>query len=239
MKTIALLCVQTNPSSAKLLENRMGLLRFNTIANVPVHYDRYHADSGFGYGTRGKPFRPQASATFIRTLDQCFGELFQICPFGIAEVITSAGAFVDKPGFHGLGRAFDLDGIFWPDQDLVAIEYPSKPFLYLAIESILRRHFGTVLAYNYNADHRDHFHLDNGSAVRFDRMSKSRVEYLQAAMTFVHGDAVEVDGVWGPSTDKALRRTLNDLGLSGGLSSKTTWLKFLEDTSKLAFAMST
>lgn len=212
----------------------MTLITFTTIAGVPVHYDRYDRSSGFGYGTRGKPFRPRATRKMIASLDDCFNEMFKIPALGKAEVITSAGAFVDKPGYHGKGQAFDLDGIFWAQEELVAIQYLQKPHLYLAVESIIRKHFGTVLAYNYNAAHQDHFHLDTGTAVGFQKMSKSRVEYLQASLLYVHGYQIGVDGVWGPSTDATVKAALQDLGINGNLGMTNTWAEYLTLTASRA-----
>lgn len=213
----------------------MALQNFTSLSGVPVHYDRYSVESGFGYGTRGKPFKPRATAKMVKTLERCFTEIFQESPFGPAETITSAGAYVSKPGQHGKGQAFDLDGIFWGERELIAIEYPKKPHLYLAVESIIRRHFGTVLNYNYNLAHRDHFHLDLGSSVKFERMSKSRVEYLQASMFYVHGFQVGIDGVWGPETLEVSTAVLKTLGFSGGLSNTGTWLLYLKETAKMGF----
>lgn len=215
----------------------MALQTFTTLAGAPVHYDRFPAETGFGYGTRGKPFQPRATAAMIATLESCFRDVFAQSPFGSGEVITSAGAHVVKPGFHGSGQAFDLDGIFWSAKQLIAIEYPSKPHLYLAIESILRQHFGTVLAYNYNPDHRDHFHMDLGTAIGFQKMSKSRVEYLQASLFYVHGHPVRIDGVWGPSTEGFTKLALSELGLSGSLSTKAVWIGYLQQTASRAFAL--
>lgn len=215
----------------------MGLQTFKQLARVPVHYDRYPTESGAGYGTRGKPFSPRATERMVEALGKCFADIFKQAPFGAGEVITSAGAYVDKPGHHGRGEAFDLDGIFWKDIHLVAIEYPAKPHLYLAVESILRQHFGTVLAYNYNLDHRDHFHMDLGTPVGFQKMSKSRVEYLQASLLYVHGFQVDVDGVWGPSTEQVVKAALADLGLKGVLTNKQVWVDYLKATTPRAFAL--
>jgi hypothetical protein len=215
----------------------MALQVFSHLVGVPVHYDRYDASSGYGYGTRGKPFKPRATPKMIAALQACFMEVFTQSPFGPGEVITSAGAFVDKPGHHGLGQAFDLDGIFWSSNFLVAKEYPAKPHLYLAVESVIRQHFGTVLNYNYNAAHQDHFHMDLGSPVGFHKMSKSRVEYLQASLFYVHGYQTAIDGVWGPSTEKVVRAAMNDLSINGGLSSVAAWLEYLRLTAPRGFQL--
>lgn len=215
----------------------MALQTFTQLAGVPLHYDRYDSGSGFGYGTRGKPFRPRATRAMIDALDRCFVELFEQSPFGPGAVITSAGAFVEKPGYHGSGQAFDLDGIFWGGEQLIAIEYPNKPHLYLAVESVIRQHFGTVLAYNYNAAHKDHFHMDVGSAVGFQKMSKSRVEFLQSSLFFVHGYQLGIDGVWGPATDRVARVALSEIGISGSIHAKPTWLAYLRATAERAFVL--
>lgn len=215
----------------------MSLQTFTELAGIPIHYDRYDPSSGYGYGTRGKPFKPRATAKMIATLQSCFADILDQSPFGSGEVITSAGAFVDKPGHHGLGQAFDLDGVFWNQYQFISIEYPSAPHLYLAIESIIRQHFGTVLNYNYNAAHQDHLHMDLGSSVGFQRMSKSRVEYLQASLFYVHGYQVGVDGVWGPSTEKTTKIALKELDIGNNIGAGTTWREYLKATASQAFKM--
>ena len=91
--------------------------RFEKLAGVPVHYDRLAAP--FGYGTRGKPHTFYCAGTFEAALERCLQELWELCPLGRPEVITSAGAWVEKPGYHGQGRAFDLDGLFWVTKSFV------------------------------------------------------------------------------------------------------------------------
>ena len=210
----------------------MNLITFTKLAGVPVHYDRNSKQS---YGTRGIPFKPRALEITVRKLNDCFEELFDVNPFKKGEVIISAGAYFDKPGQHGNGKAFDLDGIFWEREKLIAIEYPEKPILYISVESILRKYFGTILSYNYNLAHRDHFHLDTGSRVGFNQMSKSRVEYLQGAITWIYGYPILIDGIWGPQTKGALEKTLQELDISN-IEDTNNWVKFLDITAKKGFA---
>lgn len=215
----------------------MAIVTFTHLAGVPLHYDRYDASSGFGYGTRGKPFKPRAERAFVDRLEACFIDVFAQSPFGAGEVITSAGAYVNKPGHHGTGQAFDLDGIFWGQHHLVALQYPQKPHLYLAIEAIVRQHFGTVLNFNYNAAHQDHLHIDAGTPVGFQKLSKSRVEFLQAALFYVHGYQVGVDGVWGPDTAGVVPTALSELGIGGAITTRATWLAFLAATAQRGFQL--
>ncbi|ELB2875803.1 MULTISPECIES: extensin family protein [Vibrio] len=209
----------------------MNLETFSMLQSVPVHYDRYDEQSGFGYGSRGKPFKPRATPRMIRTLEDCFKEIFSLTSsLGSPEIITSAGAWVNKPGYHGRGEAFDLDGIFWSSAELIAIEYPIKPHLYLALESKLRKYFGTVLSYSYDARHNDHFHMDLGSNVRFEKMSKSRVFYLQNTLFYIHGYQLGLDGVWGPETQSITNEVLSELGIHGGIFNKSNWVDYLDIT---------
>lgn len=114
---------------------------FAEIAGVPVHYDRFPPPCN--YGTRGAPHKFFAADEFIQKLNDCFKELWKVCPYGRAQVITSAGAYVDKPGWHGKGMAFDLDGIFWKAKTFQGLLiYKTPNFILVLIQycsSILER----------------------------------------------------------------------------------------------------
>ena len=182
---------------------------FDALAGVPVHYDRA---PNAGYGTRGIPYTFHCTESFEDILHAAFEELWAVCPLGPAEVITSAGAYVDKGGMHGAGRAFDIDGIFWADKTFITKQYPSDRAFYLGVESVLRKHFGTVLNYEYDAAHEDHFHISDRGEPGFVASHTSRVMYLQMALTHVFDIPVSVDGLVGPETNGAARTLLRDLG---------------------------
>jgi hypothetical protein len=210
---------------------------FTELSGVPVHYDRFPAESGFGYGTKGRPHTFRATPSFIQELDACIDELkgYSQAKLGALEVIASAGAYVDKPGYHGMGRAFDLDALFWKNRSLVTKNFPNDPFAYVAVESVLRRHFGTVLNYDYNVDHQDHFHIDNGTSVSFQSMSKSRVTYLQYTLKFVFGLELEADGVFGPITRDNLKIALDSAALPP-IGTAVGWKRYLDHAAKALFA---
>lgn len=217
---------------------------FEQIANVPVHYDRF-SDSEHGYGTRGKPHTFHCEEPFEELLNEAFQELWEICPLGEAEVITSAGAYVDKPGMHGKGQAFDLDGLFWSDRSFVTKNYPDDRAFYLAVESVLRRHFGVVLNYEYNPSHHDHFHVSTKSETGFVPSHRSHVLYLQMALTHLFDTPVTIDGLIGPETNGAARDLLVELGLadSGDLTAdsdlhealNTHWSELLTQAAERGF----
>ncbi len=117
---------------------------FRTITRIPVNYDRLNND----YGTRGIPYTFYSTNELEKKLDKCFGELWDLCPYGKAEIITSAGTYVNKSGQHGRGRAFDLDGIFWSNRDFVTLwdgyNKGDRRF-YFGVYANLRKKFCTVL----------------------------------------------------------------------------------------------
>ena len=212
---------------------------FTTLSGIPVHYDRFPSPND--YGTRGQPYRFYATPSFEDKLDHCFDDLWGICSNGRAELITSAGAFVDKPSFHGQGRAFDLDGIFWANRTFITFKdgyQRNDRKFYFGVEAVLRKHFGTVLDYLYNADHRDHFHVDDGSEVGFRGSSTSIVSFVQAALVYVFDLSVGasgIDGDYGSNTKAAVRQALSGLGITGDIANVNVWLQFLTGIAQTAF----
>lgn len=185
---------------------------FKTLGGyVPVHYDRLPES---GLGTRGVPRTWYCTKDFENKMDNCFVELWEKCPLGRADIICTAGAWVDKGGMHGRGQAFDLDAIFWGDRLVLAKNYPNDKVAYLGIESVLRRHFGTVLNYKYDRAHEDHWHFDDGASVGF-RTKRSVVLYLQMTLNevFKVSPRLEVDGGYGNKTRDGVRQALKDCGL--------------------------
>lgn len=205
---------------------------FTEIAGVSTHYARPPVAP---YGTLGKPYTFYSTLEFEQKLTPCFEELWETCPLGAAEIVTSAGTWVDKPGFHGFGQAIDVDGIFWTKRDFVTLDYPSDPVFYLGVEAIFRKHFGTVLNYLYNIDHRDHLHIDDGTEVAFYSYSRSRVLFLQAALTHVFDIPVYIDGIYGNQTETAAKEALERIRSSGNIKNKRTWKMLLSNIAKEAF----
>lgn len=208
---------------------------FTRLGGVTVHYDRTNREE---YGTRGRPATFHATTEFEAKLDACFVELWNLCPLGRAEIITSAGAYTNKPGQHGAGAAFDIDGIFWANKTFVTLHdgYNGRDRkLYLAVEAVLRRHFGVVLNFAYNADHRDHFHVDASATVNFARV-KSKILFVQLALKHVLGVSVDVDGEWGQNTETALAEGFEILGLTGSITTSSVWKNFLLRIAERGFA---
>ncbi|MCZ6782212.1 MAG: monofunctional biosynthetic peptidoglycan transglycosylase [Proteobacteria bacterium] len=209
---------------------------FRRVGGTPVHYDRFD-DVRYAYGTQGKPRKQRATKAFAQRLDAAFEELWRVCPRGRAELVVTAGTWADRKGYHGLGRAFDLDGIFWPGgQTFLAISYPTQPKFYLAVEAVLRCHFGVVLGYLYNPAHRDHLHVDDGCEVGFDPCARSAVLFVQAVLARLLGAPVEANGAFDAATREHLARAQAALGIAGDLGDPEVWRGFLRAAARRAFA---
>lgn len=210
------------------------------LGGVSLFYDRRSA-SDLG---KGAPVTLTMTQGIEDQLDRCFNELWNICPNGKPNKIFTAGAWTNKPGMHGAGRAFDLDGFEWSNRKFIVLEDGRKNGdrkFYFGIEAVLRKHFGIVLDYLYNSDHYDHFHIDDGVSIDFDTSARSKVLFLQGALVFVFGLSVGstgIDGRWGDNTKNALNQALSRLGITGSIFNRNVWLDFLTQTAKEAFGTS-
>lgn len=171
-------------------------------------------------------------------LDDAFRDVWRLTGLGKAEVITSAGAFVNKPGAHGQGRALDIDGIFWTDKTFITLhagwQGQDREF-YFGVEAILRLHFGIVLDYEYNLDHRDHFHVDDTMSLAFSPSASAKVGFLQGMINNVWGKRVDEDLIWGPQTAGAVSEVLEVAGLPGPITKQTQWLSLMKKTAERVF----
>ncbi|WP_299224126.1 hypothetical protein [uncultured Psychroserpens sp.] len=206
----------------------------DTINGIALHYARLPQHP---YGTRGIQRTFKIEEHFLEALEAALEEVFDHCPLGKPDVITTAGILVDKPGQHGHGKAFDLDAIFWQDQTLITQNFLHDKELYLGIESFLRKHFGIVLNHFY-PNHQDHWHVDQSVNVDYHESSKSETLYLQMVLKYIYGKPVIIDGVSGPQTRGFTKEVFNRLNINTPITTKVNYLKFLDLTGKIAFELS-
>ena len=213
--------------------------RIDNFAGKPLLYDRSTAAH---YGITGISFRPFVNPAFAQNCESCFVELVdrlgQRAGLWVTSILSGG---VSRAGtgssFHHKNRAFDLDALLFDDQsNWVANTFQTRPQLYLGVEAILRKHFGTVLSYDYNTAHEDHFHFDNGTPVGFKPAAKSHVIFVQNVIALVYGSRIGRDGVWGPETDSALRALRARIGV-GSISAASNWLAFLDHIANEALTL--
>ncbi|MXO90800.1 extensin family protein [Pontixanthobacter aquaemixtae] len=212
----------------------MADIRIDNLAGKPLLYDR--SVTGH-YGVAGVPFSPFIESGFAAECEACFTEVVdKLKQFAGLKVDKILSGGVSRAGsgssLHHQNRAFDLDAFLFDDgSNWVTDTFPQRPQLYLGIEAILRRHFGTVLSYDYNRAHQDHFHFDNGTSVKFKSAAKSHVIFLQNVISLIYQTPIGRDGVWGPQTDGEVRALRSRLGI-GPISDTSNWKALLEAIAK-------
>ena len=182
------------------------------LQGIKLYYERRSSDDVWG------DLAPEEQADFwfkpkfAGELDACFLEIKKVFGHRVMQGIITAGAWVDKPGMHKEARAFDLDGIVWKDGKWKADEFITieNRRVYLVIQAICMKHFGTVLGYLYNKAHEDHIHMDDGTEPGFRHNSRSVVTFIQEVYNYYIDNKLKVDGSWGPKTWKAMKRILNE-----------------------------
>jgi len=82
--------------------------------------------------------------------------------------------------------------------------------------------FPTVLNYDYNAGHRDHWHCDLGFSLGW-RSADSQVVFVKRALKEIWGASLTVDRSWNTAAQTDLRSAGYDFSASGG------WDRFLDN----------
>jgi len=166
--------------------------------------------------------------------------------FGDLKRITSAGVLVHKPGFHGKGRAFDHDAWAFEHVNIRPIAHEhNAPSLhrrqrYWALAALIRSHSAFVLHGEYNPDHRDHIHQDNGGPRPFTTSSEATVKLVQAMCNhiFDHSPKLTIDGGFGPLSSGAAAEAMRKVGLAGDIFDFGQWTRFLLRSGRLGFELS-
>lgn len=212
----------------------LDLVNFQRLAGVPVVWSSW---GNFGERKLARPFLP--------VLEAVLADLWAHCPWGPPAEILSGGAYVDRPQLlgdrHAVGTAFDLSGLDWrptggPRLRLGQAAKRSQARLLLACEAILRRTLPQVLGPWYDADHVSHWHVDDREDVRgFQPSSRADVQFVQAALTHVHGHGMPIDGAAGPVTWEGIHDVLDDLDAPTTILDPAGWDAWLVATALVGF----
>jgi hypothetical protein len=161
--------------------------------------------------------------------------------------LSTYGSWIDGrdrcDSWHYAGRAFDLARVDLADgqvlscrydqwQDAPAAEVEVTRRSYWALAAGLHLRFAYVLTYLYDARHANHIHLDNGRSgaglSSFRPRSRVQVQAVQAMLTYLWAQPVELTGRWDGPTRDAARRVGDQLELTADLEDATeSWHTFL------------
>lgn len=164
--------------------------------------------------------------------------------YSTLELVTSAGAYVNKPGQHGQGTAIDIDEIKWngawcrPYVRHHADGSIAVRRRYLALDAVCRRHHRFVLDGWYNAAHEDHIHMDfGGLPSRCVKSSSSDCKFVQAICNNFVGTSMPIDGAWGSQTQSGFNTTMSRLNVSGNPhTDNMVWREWLTKAARHGFA---
>ncbi len=186
---------------------------FSSIDGTPTYYWRT--------GTRVRQTFYCADSTYqrlvewirhLRYLSEKYGD---VTGYDTLNYLVLAGAYVCRHdgcvSMHNYGRAVDLDRVAWsngvvsdPYYQHHASSYRRVRRRYLALDAVCRRYFRYVLDGYYNGAHADHIHMDDSALPAVcHKESRSDTVFVQKCCNDFMGYSLPVDGVWGPTTDRA------------------------------------
>jgi hypothetical protein len=211
----------------------------STINGAPLYYEPSQARNSFTFENN-----------FYNQLVRWTDGLSNLIPAswgGLPTRIYSYGAYVNKPGMHGLGRGFDIasvsftapDGTFIKGFDCRYDKWRNGNSVHLwrrrywTLSASLHRSFRHVITYLYNTQHHNHIHVDNDiygvyTNASFSTGSRTQVLHVQAVCRYVWGHATTIDGNWGSQTQSHSTAVLRRVGRSSGtiVSDPGNWQVF-------------
>jgi len=214
---------------------RDTLERRQSLGGLPMVYEPNERRSAFWFDGR-----------FAGQLDAWVGEL--AADLGRPAVrLDTYGSWIDGRGqcdsWHHSGRAFDLARVRLADGRVVSCRYDqwrdapaaqveASRRAYWALAAGLHLRFAYVLTYLYDDRHANHIHLDNGRSgpdlSTFRSRSRAQVQAVQAMLTYLWAEPVELTGRWDDPTRDAANRVGERLGLTAEVSDATeAWHGFL------------
>ena len=216
-----------------------GFARISELDGVPLFFAR---------GVQSRPQTFSVEPQFRDVLTRTVKAVRARAPdsFGDLVRITSAGIFVDKPGMHGLGRAFDHDAWTFENVDIRPIGRDhaagaiGKRRRYWALAALIRSNSAFTLHAEFNAAHQDHIHQDNGGPQPFTTSSEATVKLVQSVCNEIFGQSpsLTVDGVFGEKSNAALREAMVRVDLAGDPFDPGQWTRFLRRSGRLGFKLS-
>lgn len=227
----------------------LALVTQSEINGQPTYYEGNGAISSFRY-----------EPTFYARMETWHQRFRQWTPYHwtVPHRIYSYGVYVNKPGMHGEGRAFDLTRLMVTNRNTGTLfvgfngrydqwrSYTGTAFTtarirYWGTVASLHYHFRHVLSYLDNSDHHNHVHIDNaisGSGdSSYSTSSTTQTLYVQAACQYLWGYSTVIDGIWGPQTQRDSSAVLTRVGSDGVITTQSRWLIFNQSSAQRAWAL--
>lgn len=211
----------------------------NKLRGVPLFYERFD-------DKKPRPHTFPVARAFVPKLEAIVAEVQRRVPDSYGEItrITSGGMAVSKQGKHGEGHACDFDRVRFEHVEIApkdgdhAASSVARRRRYWSLVAICRSFCCFTLHGEYDDAHKDHIHVDDSVDVVFAE-AHSTVTLLQSLLNVVHGASprLRVDGDNGPKTRAATAKALTAVGLSGSVTDRDVWIRFLRRSAERGFEL--
>jgi hypothetical protein len=204
--------------------------------DVPVQRSCRTYYERFGDGRPAAQWEFEASRDFFGLLPAWLANLDGAAPssFGSIRGLVSAGFYVGKGGFHGEGRAMDVDEITFgnavirPKAGQHASGDDAEVLRYIGLDAICRRHFPVVLDGWYNPDHADHIHAERVGVPLLQTGADSATAFCRQTCRRVFGIDVADSGKWDDKLQAAMGEAQGRIGVLGDLATDSgAWQEWL------------
>jgi Extensin-like protein C-terminus len=222
-----------NPGT-KVCPSIPNLLTVTGIDGIPFEYPNPRStqrSSSRGLYTVSKDRQINRRQQFIPSVSSALSLFVQnMQRFGmpIEAILTDGSLYcrcitgTDTLSNHSFGDAIDIVGVRWAagqsslsrSRETIVHNFrdPEQRALLRRINACLRISFATVIDYNYNVAHQDHFHCDMNQGKGRILTGKTSMVFLREALTHVLKITIPVESkTWNAQTKKALQ-TFSRLG---------------------------
>jgi hypothetical protein len=135
----------------------------------------------------------------------------------------TAGVYVNKPGNHGTGNAFDLTAVYFSNGGYIDCLYSYQGVVahrrwYIGLAWTARRFFPELGIVGSDASHANHVHLGrfkNGSSSVLLTRGPWDTWLVQRTCQVLMQVNIAIDGQWGTQTENFYRTLMSRLGLGG------------------------
>jgi hypothetical protein len=227
----------------------LALVTQSEVNNEPTYYEPTGARTSFQY-----------EPTFYSRMETWHQRWRAWTPYHwtVPHRIYCYGVYVNKPGMHGEGRAFDLARLLITNRNTGQMflgfngrydlwrtwtgeAFTTERIRYWGTLASLHYHFRHVISYLDNSVHHNHVHIDNaisGSGdSSYSTSSTTQTLFVQAVCRYLWGYATGIDGVWGPQTQSHSSGVLAQLGSDGVITTQSRWQIFCRGSALHAWAM--
>lgn len=215
-----------------------NLVCTNNIDGIPFEYPTKiarHPESGLYVISRRQHTRTQRFTRSVKGALSEFLRNMSRCAMPVEAIITAGSLYcrcisnTNRLSNHSFGDAIDIVGVRWSAvggpasqlRETIVHNYrdPVQRALLRRMNACLRLSFSTVIDYNYNRAHRDHFHVDMNRGRGWNPRGRTTLVFVQEALSDALQRSIPISGKLDSATLRALSE-FSGQNVSGSISSQ-------------------